>query len=243
MQNKYDDPMFFEKYGKMARSQKGLAGAGEWPALQALLPPLAGKRVLDLGCGYGWHCIYAAQQGAAAVTGVDVSEKMLQVAREKTLFPNVEYLLLPIEDIAFAPASFDVVLSSLALHYVADFAAVCQKVHACLAPGGAFIFSVEHPIFTASGPQDWLYDDAGNAVCWPVDNYFHEGARTAVFLGETVQKYHRTLTTYLSGLVQAGFAITDVVEPTPPTRLLAEDATMAQELRRPMMLLVAAQRR
>ena len=59
-QNKYDDPKFFEKYRQMARSQKGLAGAGAWHELEKLLPEFAGKRVLDLGCGYGWHCAYAA---------------------------------------------------------------------------------------------------------------------------------------------------------------------------------------
>ena len=66
-QSKYDDPTFFEKYSQMSRSQQGLEGAGEWPALQKLLPNFKGKRVLDLGCGYGWHCIYAMEQGALDV--------------------------------------------------------------------------------------------------------------------------------------------------------------------------------
>ena len=74
-ENKYDDPVFFEKYSHMARSEQGLAGAGEWDALKRMLPALKGRRVLDLGCGYGWHCIYAAQHGAAEVTGIDLSEK------------------------------------------------------------------------------------------------------------------------------------------------------------------------
>lgn len=64
----------------MKRSKKGLAGAGE----EKLLPEFAGRRVLDLGCGYGWHCANAAQKGAASVLGVDLSEKMLKTAREKT---------------------------------------------------------------------------------------------------------------------------------------------------------------
>jgi len=55
-QNKYDDKAFFQNYSKMARSVEGLDAAGEWHELQTLLPDLKDKRVLDLGCGFGWHC-------------------------------------------------------------------------------------------------------------------------------------------------------------------------------------------
>ena len=112
-ENKYDDPVFFEKYSHMSRSEQGLAGAGEWDTLKRMLPALKGRRVLDLGCGYGWHCIYAAQHGAAEVTGIDLSEKMLRVAREKTRLPQVTYRHMAIEDAAFPAGSFDVVLLSL----------------------------------------------------------------------------------------------------------------------------------
>ena len=76
-ENKYDDKLFFEKYAGMKRSVEGLDGAGEWETLKSLLPDFRGKRLLDLGCGYGWHCIYAMEQGAASATGIDISEKML----------------------------------------------------------------------------------------------------------------------------------------------------------------------
>lgn len=61
-ENKYDDNIFFQKYSQMSRSQQGLAGAGEWETLRKLLPDFKDKRVLDLGCGYGWHCIYAMEE-------------------------------------------------------------------------------------------------------------------------------------------------------------------------------------
>ena len=117
----YDNETFFEKYSQMDRSRLGLAGAGEWESLEPLLPDFAGKRVLDLGCGYGWHCIYAAEHGAASVTGVDLSEKMLAVAREKTAAPQVTYLRGDMGAVEFPPESFDVVLSSLAIHYLPSF--------------------------------------------------------------------------------------------------------------------------
>ena len=87
-ENKYDEEMFFEKYSKMERSQKGLQGAGEWSELKKILPDFRGRRVLDLGCGYGWHCKYAADNGALSVLGTDISRKMLEVAERKTVIPE-----------------------------------------------------------------------------------------------------------------------------------------------------------
>ena len=109
-ENKYDDDIFFQKYSQMSRSQQGLAGAGEWETLRKLLPDFKDKRVLDLGCGYGWHCIYAMEHGASSVVGVDISHKMLEVAKEKTHFPQVEYKCCAIEDVEFPEESFDVIL-------------------------------------------------------------------------------------------------------------------------------------
>ncbi len=236
----YDDPVFFQRYSQMDRSREGLAGAGEWEALEPLLPDLRGKRMLDLGCGYGWHCVWAAEHGASAVTGVDLSERMLAVAREKSAaFPQIVYLRSAIEDVSFPPESFDLVFSSLALHYLSSFQAFLALVRSCLRPGGDLVFSVEHPVFTAAGPQEWIYGLDGTPLPFPVDRYFDEGQRTARFLDAPVVKYHRTLTTYLDGLLTGGFRLLRVVEPQPPQRLLDRPG-MRDELRRPMMLLVAA---
>ena len=238
-QNKYDDEKFFDAYSRFPRSVEGLNAAGEWHALQKLLPDFQNKRVLDIGCGFGWHCVYAAEHGAASVLGIDLSEKMLETARKKTIAPNVAYERVAMEDFAFPPASFDIVLSSLAFHYTPDFYALCRRVSACLTENGDFVFSVEHPVFTAHGLQDWAYAPNGARAHWPVDRYFDEGPREAVFLGERITKYHKTLTTYIGALLQAGFAITQVVEPQPAEHLLEE---MQDELRRPMMLLVSAKK-
>lgn len=241
-ENKYDDEAFFAEYSRFPRSVEGLRAAGEWHELQKMLPDFHGKRVLDIGCGFGWHCIYAAEQGASFVLGTDISEKMLAVARKKTASPIVEYRQMAMEDIDFTPDSFDVILSSLAFHYTEDFDDVCGRISHCLTPGGHFVFSVEHPVFTAYGTQDWYDDGDSERAHWPVDHYFTEGRREARFLGTEVVKYHRTLTTYLNTLLEKGFAITGIVEPQPAAHLLDTVPGMRDELRRPMMLLVAAQK-
>lgn len=241
-ENKYDEDLFFEKYSNMPRSKEGLTAAGEWQTLEALLPPLQGKRLLDLGCGYGWHCIYAMEHGAESAVGVDLSQKMLEVAREKTHFAQVEYQCMAMEEINFPKQSFDVVLSSLALHYVESFEEIARKVYALLKPGGIFLFSVEHPVFTAYGTQDWFYDEDGNILHFPVDRYYYEGKRVARFLEEDVLKYHKTLTTYLEGLLQNGFTLRHVVEPQPPKEMIGTVPGMEDEMRRPMMLIVSAEK-
>ena len=241
-ENKYDDDVFFDRYSRMPRSVDGLAAAGEWHELRRILPSLSDKRVLDLGCGFGWHCRYAEELGASRVVGVDISEKMLAVARKKSRAGVIEYVHSPIEDYSCPPGSFDVVVSSLALHYVESFERVCRAVGQALVGGGVFVFSVEHPVFTAYGSQDWIRDGNGARLHWPVDGYFHEGRRNAVFLGENVIKYHRTLTTYLHGLIEAGFGLLDVVEPRPEEGLLDSVPDMRDEMRRPMMLLVSSRK-
>lgn len=241
-ENKYDNEEFFKKYSEMNRSKDGLSGAGEWSELQKVLPDFEGKRVLDLGCGYGWHCLYAAQNGAEAVLGTDISEKMLEAAKEKNSHEKIEYSKAAMEDLDFPDQSFDVILSYLAFHYVKDFKPLVEKIVRWIKPGGDFVFSVEHPVFTSYGTQDWFYDESGKILHFPVDNYYYEGRRDAVFLGEHVVKYHRTLTTYLNTLLVNGFCIEHIIEPQPPVEML-EIPGMKDEMRRPMMLIVSAKRR
>lgn len=242
-ENRYDDNDFFDKYSQMSRSKQGLSGAGEWETLERVLPDFKEKRVLDLGCGYGWHCIYAAEHGAERVVGADISEKMIGVAREKSAGLPIEYQVMSMEDLEFSEDSFDVVLSSLAFHYLESFEDIAKKVNTWLKKGGEFIFSAEHPVFTAYGTQDWFYNKDGTILHFPVDNYYYEGKREAVFLGEKVTKYHKTLTTYLNGLLENGFVITHVIEPKPTEKLLLEVEGMKDEMRRPMMLIVTSEKK
>lgn len=241
-ENKYDNEVFFKKYSEMNRSTQGLKGAGEWSELEKVLPGFAGRSVLDLGCGYGWHCMYAAENGAREVLGTDISQRMLDAAAEKNSHKRITYRCCAMEELSFPEESFDVIISSLAFHYVQDFRTLAGNISRWLRPQGDFVFSVEHPVFTAYGTQDWYYDKDGTILHFPVDRYFYEGKRDAVFLGEHVTKYHRTLTTYLNTLLNNGLLIKNIIEPQPPEEMM-DIPGMQDEMRRPMMLIVAAQKK
>lgn len=237
--NEYDDPHFFGEYAKMSRSQGGLEAAGEWHQLKPLFPRLEGKAVLDLGCGYGWHCNYAASLGASQVLGIDLSRRMIEEAGRRNAGPRITYRVCGIEEYEYPAEQWDCVVSNLALHYVADLQGVYRKVYQTLKPGGVFLFNIEHPVFTAAPGQDWVCGSDGRPLYWPVDDYFLPGERRTHFLGCDVKKQHHTLTQILMGLLETGFVLEAVEEAQPSEEMLGLPG-MKDELRRPMMLLVKA---
>ncbi len=243
-QNIYDNPDFFAGYTTLPRSIEGLDAVYEWPAFQRLLPPtLADLRVLDLGCGFGNFARAARQRGARLVVGVDISDRMLADARTRGDNTGITYLRASLETFEPQPEQFDLVVSMLALHYIADYAAVLRRIARCLVPGGRFAFSVEHPIFTASGTSDWHRAADGVPVHWPVDNYRNEGERRTKWFVDGVVKYHRTIETYVNTLLDAGFRLVRLEEPEAESQpLLDKRPELKAERRRPPFLLVAADR-
>lgn len=239
----YNDEKFFNEYAKMSRSKQGLDGAGEWHQLKLLFPKLEGKTVLDLGCGYGWHCKFAVEQGAIKVLGLDLSSKMIEEAKVRNFHKNIFYEVCRLQEYAYPNDTWDCVISNLVLHYIADLDSIFQKVYRTLKTGGVFLFNIEHPVFTAGVGQDWIYNEENpnQPKYWPVDNYFMSGERKTHFLGCDVVKQHHTLTQILMGLLQQGFVIEAVEEAQPPKEMM-HIAGMADELRRPMMLLVKARK-
>lgn len=238
-QNIYDNDTFFAGYSQLPRSQGGLEAMPEWPAMRAMLPDLAGLRVVDLGCGFGWFCRWARKQGAAQVLGIDVSEKMLARARAATDDRAVIYRRADLERLDLPTAGFDLAYSALALHYIEHLDGLMARVAGALVPGGALVFSVEHPVFTAPGEPDWSVDPAGHKR-WPLDRYLDEGPRRTNWLAEGVVKQHRTLATYINLLLALGFAIRRIDEWGPSPQQIAERPEWACERDRPPFLLVSA---
>lgn len=239
MESIYDNRKFFDEYAQMSRSQQGLDGAGEWHQFKALFPDLTDKNVLDLGCGYGWHCKYAVERGAKQVLGIDISKRMIEKAKEKNADPKILYRVCGLDDFEYPINSYDCVLSNLVLHYVADIGGIFKKICLTLKKDGVFLLNIEHPVFTAGVNQDWIYNANGEPQYWPVDDYFYSGEKITRFLGQDVAKQHHTLTQILMGLINAGFRLDAIEEAMPGTNMM-EIPGMADEMRRPMMLLVKA---
>jgi 2-polyprenyl-3-methyl-5-hydroxy-6-metoxy-1,4-benzoquinol methylase len=240
VQNIYDNATFFESYKKLRINDLGFNSLIEQPALRALLSNLDGKIIMDIGCGFGDFCRYAATQGASKIKGIDPSEKMLEEAKKYTTEKNIQYECAPIEFYTTGENEFDVIVSSLAFHYVKDFPAIINKIYSWLKPGGVLVFSVEHPICTANPNVRSGTDDEG--TFHPIYNYRDEKQFKQKWFVDNVIKYHRTLATYLNTLIENGLQVTKVVEPMPDDILIKARPEFAIHKIRPPLLMIASQK-
>jgi SAM-dependent methyltransferase len=165
---------------------------------------------------------------------------MLERAREMTEDTAISYLRADLETLDPPAEGFDLVYSSLAFHYVLGLDRLFAAIHRAITPGARLVFSVEHPIFTAPSAPGWIHDTAGRKV-WPLDGYQVEGPRTTHWLGRDVVKQHRTIGTYLTLLLRAGFTIAHLEEWAPTPAEVEARPDWADERQRPMFMLIAAQ--
>jgi SAM-dependent methyltransferase len=236
-QNIYDDKTFFDGYSQLPRQLKGLQGTPEWDSFRSLIPDVHGARVLDLGCGYGWLCRWARENGAEKVLGVELSENMLKKAKEFPEDSAISYFRADLDYLKLPPASYEVVYSSLTLHYLKNLSELVAQVYQALTPGGSFIFSVEHPIFTSPRDPKFVKDSEGIKV-WALDSYLSEGPRTTKWFAEGVIKQHRTIATYISILLAAGFVVSDVDEWGPSNEQIEQNPSWIENRERPMFLIM-----
>lgn len=221
-QNIYDNETFFEGYKKLREREVNANVLFEIPTLHELMPDLKDKRVLDLGCGMGEHCKDYIKRGAKRVVGVDISEKMLEVARKENSDENILYLNIPMEDVGSIEEKFDVVISSLAMHYIEDFDGVVKAVYSLLDKGGIFLFSQENPMntcFSGNGSR-WTLDENGVKIHANIANYCVEKRFDSTWFVDGVQKYHRMFSTIVNTLADAGFKIVKMAEPYPSEELV-----------------------
>ena len=241
-QNIFDNEIFFKEYRKLRERENNANNLFEIPALTSLLPELKGKTILDLGCGSGERCADYIKRGAVKVTGVDISEKMLSVAQSENHDPHITYLKMPMEDIEAINDTFDMVISSLAFHYVEDFQGVVSNVYRLLNESGIFIFSQEHPLTTCySGTGDrWTRNENGKKLHANISNYCVEGRKESKWFVEGVLRYHRMFSTIVNTLADSGFRILKMVEPYPTEEILQEHPEYYDLYHKPDFLIIKA---
>ncbi len=200
--NDYD--AFAEAYA--AENETSLANAYyERPAMLALARDVAGRRVLDAGCGAGPLSALLRDRGAA-VTGLDVSSGMLAIARRR-LGDGVELQLADLKDpLPFGDGAFDLVTASLVLHYLQDWGPPLAELRRVLTPGGRLIASVDHPIvaYTILEPRPAYYATTSYTFEWTLGGH-----------PVPMRFWRKPLHGMVEAFTAAGFQISSIQEPQP----------------------------
>lgn len=192
----------------------------ERPATLSLLPEVAGKRVLDVGCGPGAYAEWLLDRGAT-VTAFDASPSMVAHAVRRTggrADIRVHDLTQPLHFVA--SDSMDLVLCPLVLEYVEDWRAVLRELHRTLVPGGALVASIQHPF------NDYKYYES--------QAYFETELVSTEWRGfggrVQVPCYRRSLQETLMSFIESGFLLDQVLEPRPTEDFRAADPRHYAEL-------------
>ncbi|MFV0526109.1 MAG: class I SAM-dependent methyltransferase [Acidimicrobiales bacterium] len=230
-QNIYDDPRFYDGYITLRTSKNALNDI-EQAAIDALLPPLPGLHVLDVGCGCGDRTIEYAERGAALVVGIDPSARMLADAEAHDA---VDYQRAFVEDVDIEDASFDLIVASMSLHYVENLGDLMQRMAAWLRPGGSVVASAEHPIVSCRAEHEWC----STGHHWPVDHYNETGMRQATWVVDNVVRYHRPVASWVNAVLGAGLVLTGLDEPFDP---IGAGPVAAASVRRPPLLVLRGTR-
>ena len=210
-QNIYDNEDFYNGYHDL-RNSKEIPNANdliEIPQLFDLIGDVKDKKILDLGCGAGGHDRKLIDLGAKSVLGIDISTKMIEEARNTTNTDKITYKILSMNNLEELDEKFDLVVSSLAIHYIEDYDSLCKKIYNLLNDGGEFIFSYSHPMDSAVILKDDMkrYVIIDGKKYFLISDYNNEGIRHSHWIVDDVITYHRNMSHLVNGLIDAGFTI------------------------------------
>jgi ubiquinone/menaquinone biosynthesis C-methylase UbiE len=188
------------------------------PRMLAMLGDVAGKAVLDLGCGEGGYARELARRGAR-VAGIDGSARLVEVARHRALAEGLQ--------IRFAVANanalpemdageFDLVLAAMSLMDIEDYPGAIREVERVLRRGGELVMSITHPCFSAPVSQ-WIRRSDGTLEVFAVDRYFERTAwpsKITRAFREPVVRRHRPLEDYMAAPIERGLSLRAFQEPS-----------------------------
>ena len=190
----------------------------EVPAMIKAIGNVKNKIILDLGCGFGDHAEKLSKKGTKKIIGIDISKKLIKLAKEKKL-KNCEFFVADMsKKLKFKNNFFDVVFSSLAIHYIKNLSKLFKEVNRILKKGGFFLFSTGHPIFNQvnQSPVHLIGVERSNKKRKIFGNYFKE-ALVKQDLGSLgiIKLYNYTLQTLIQTALKNNFELIDYIEPKP----------------------------
>jgi trans-aconitate methyltransferase len=236
----YDEKEFYENFRKRRNRPESPNSIIEKPILFELIGNVAGKKILDLGCGDAEIGPELLEQGGAYYLGIEGSKNMARAAAVNLEGTTGQVLHSSMEEWRPKPEQYELVISRFALHYLADLASVFTKVRDSLVPGGKFVFSVQHPVLTSSAKSA---EGSGRRSDWVVDDYFNQGERVEPWIGKKVIKYHRTIEEYFQLLMKAGFSVDNLREGMPRAENFSSQEEYERRMRIPVVLMISSTKR
>lgn len=220
------------------------------PCVEKLVGNVEGKMLLDAGCGEGYLSRHYSRKGAI-VTGVDISNALIEICRSLPS-DNLNYHVGNICNLDFiADRKYDIVLCNLVLLNVPCLKEALDEFYRILKPDGSLVFSIVHPSFNFYGPGKWEMGERDidtrrrKGQFFKVDQYFDERkydhiwkTRAGDSFPQPISFFHRTLTTYMRGVIESGFVISRIEEPRP----VVDDDFFERERRIPFFLVVKARK-
>lgn len=234
----YDNDANFEKYMERRKWQENANDTLEKPVMLELIGDVAGKNILDLGCGDARFAaeLLSMDLSGTTYTGIEGSGNMIQAANESVTGLNAWIEQAFMEDWTYPAGVYDLVISRLAIHYIEDVDSLFRNIYDTLKENGTFVFSVEHPVITST------LQPSGTRTDWVVDQYFVEGYREQQWLGGSVKKMHRSIESYYMALQRAGFHVEHLRESAPQRAHFVNEETYLRRQRIPLFLFLGARK-
>jgi ubiquinone/menaquinone biosynthesis C-methylase UbiE len=211
------------------------------PAFLAMLPDIEGLSGLDIGCGEGHNTRILARQ-AARMTGIDISETFIKHAREKESDEplGIHYEVANAVGFTFLDSTFDFAAAFMSLMDMADPLSAIKEAYRVIKPGGFFQFAIIHPCFSTP-PSTWVKDEEGKIIARQIWDYFKEGlveveewifSQTPAELKYKLPKFkvprfHFVFSSWMNHLIDTGFVIERLHEPTASDELVRQHPSLA----------------
>jgi len=198
-----DTIRFYKSKRKESIFNEGIVNPTFRQILLSLNP--GNKKILDIGCGYGADLEFLKDSGVKNLTGIDASASCVRLVKENVKLDNIDVYEQGIYNIELNN-KFDIAYSNMVLDQVDDLDSAFKNVAKTLNKNGVYVFSVAHPLNTAT-----------NDYSAPLVDYFSRftGRYKPKTLNKELFYYHRTFEYYSEALKRNGFAITGINEPRP----------------------------